>query len=187
MLDPLILQRKYVDEMFLDIRLAASKGIDAFALNVGRDVWQPDRIADAYKAAVVHSQASEGPKFRLFMSFDMESLPCSTRGDVEALRQYITMYAAHPNQLMYHGKVFVSTFSGQACHFGMGDSRAGWMSALTKNFGVPVHFVPAWFEDPAVFPSLSFLDGVFNVSRCVFPEVIPSGRLMVFSGIQLGQ
>jgi hypothetical protein len=31
-----------------DIDLAHEHGIDAFALNVGQDSWQPDRVADAY-------------------------------------------------------------------------------------------------------------------------------------------
>jgi hypothetical protein len=31
-----------------DISLAQSGSIDAFALNVGSDSWQPDRVADAY-------------------------------------------------------------------------------------------------------------------------------------------
>lgn len=43
------------------MKLAASYGIDAFALNVGSDSWQPARVADAYTAA-----AATG--FKLFMS-----------------------------------------------------------------------------------------------------------------------
>lgn len=31
-----------------DITLAHASGIDGFALNLGSDVWEPDRIADAY-------------------------------------------------------------------------------------------------------------------------------------------
>ncbi|KAG9091297.1 hypothetical protein FS749_016645 [Ceratobasidium sp. UAMH 11750] len=34
-----------------DIALASSKAIDAFTLNVGPDVWQPDRVRAAYDAA----------------------------------------------------------------------------------------------------------------------------------------
>lgn len=34
-----------------DIRLAAANGIDGFALNMGRDSWEPARVADAYAAA----------------------------------------------------------------------------------------------------------------------------------------
>lgn len=36
-----------IDDWAADIALAHSSGIDAFALNVGRDDWQPARVADA--------------------------------------------------------------------------------------------------------------------------------------------
>lgn len=39
---------------------------DGFALNVGRDDWQPARVADAYQAA-----RDSGRNFKLFLSFDM--------------------------------------------------------------------------------------------------------------------
>ena len=53
-----------------DIALASSAGIDAFALNVGSDPWQPDRVKDAYDAA-----AECGTGFKMFMSFDMTCVP----------------------------------------------------------------------------------------------------------------
>ena len=53
-----------------DIALASSAGIDAFALNVGSDPWQPDRVKDAYDAA-----AESGTEFKMFMSFDMTCVP----------------------------------------------------------------------------------------------------------------
>lgn len=39
---------------------------DGFALNVGRDSWQSDRVQDAYTAA-----QSLGSSFKLFLSLDM--------------------------------------------------------------------------------------------------------------------
>ena len=53
-----------------DIVLASSAGIDAFALNVGSDPWQPDRVKDAYDAA-----AESGTGFKMLMSFDMTCVP----------------------------------------------------------------------------------------------------------------
>ena len=35
------------DNWASDIQLAYNNGIDGFALNVGSDSWQPDRVADA--------------------------------------------------------------------------------------------------------------------------------------------
>jgi glucan endo-1,3-alpha-glucosidase len=39
------------DTWMRDIKLASASGIDGFALNMGPDSWQPDRIRDAYNAA----------------------------------------------------------------------------------------------------------------------------------------
>lgn len=46
-----------------DIKLASSSGIDAFALNMGTDPWQSDRVTDAYAAAT-----SSGTGFKMFLS-----------------------------------------------------------------------------------------------------------------------
>lgn len=37
-----------VDNWVSDIKSAHANGIDAFALNIGSDDWQPQRVADAY-------------------------------------------------------------------------------------------------------------------------------------------
>jgi glucan endo-1,3-alpha-glucosidase len=47
-----------------NIHAAIAGGIDGFALNVGGDSWQPQRVSDAYAAA-------SGTSFKLFLSFDM--------------------------------------------------------------------------------------------------------------------
>ncbi|KAG8679517.1 hypothetical protein FRC08_016935 [Ceratobasidium sp. 394] len=39
------------DKWASDISLAASKAIDAFTMNVGRDSWQPAQVKSAYDAA----------------------------------------------------------------------------------------------------------------------------------------
>lgn len=55
-----------VEDWAEDISLASAHGIDAFALNLGPDSWQPDQVKNAYQAA---EQANA--TFKLFMSFDM--------------------------------------------------------------------------------------------------------------------
>ncbi|KAJ7694797.1 glycoside hydrolase family 71 protein [Mycena rosella] len=139
-----------------DIVLAASKGIDAFALNVGRDPWQPFRVADAYAAA-----KSLGSSFKLFLSFDMSSLPCASLGDATTLRNFMEPYQNHPNQFMYNGKPFVSTFAGESCRFGAGSLNDGWNNAL-KSGQPAIYFVPSFFVDPATFPSMPVMDGAFQ-------------------------
>jgi len=57
----------YTKETWLnDITLAHDHGIDAFALNIGIDSWEPDQVANAYDAA-----KDSGTDFKLFISFDM--------------------------------------------------------------------------------------------------------------------
>lgn len=148
-----------------DIKLASSKGIDAFALNVGRDAWEPDQIANAYTAA-----ENLNTTFKLFLSFDMTSLPCENVQDADLLRQYITTYAQHPNQLLYNGGVFVSTFAGENCLFGSSNVNQGWLNTLKTDLP-SVYFVPSFFVDPRTFPTYTVMDGIFNVSNndCSFP------------------
>ncbi|KAI0635462.1 glycoside hydrolase family 71 protein [Trametes polyzona] len=144
-----------------DISLAASKGIDAFALNVGNDVWEPFQVANAYAAAGFPSTA-----FKMFLSFDMSSLPCSKAADVQALQTYINAYANNTSQMTYNGRVLVSTFAGEACTFGLtgGNLNQAWTTALKpRNVTLPdVWFVPSFFVDPKTFPSLPVIDGAFH-------------------------
>ncbi|KAF4604919.1 hypothetical protein EYR40_003702 [Pleurotus pulmonarius] len=145
-----------VDEWAADIALAHSKGIEGFVLNVGGGDWQPLRVADAYSAA-----ANSGTDFKLFLSLDMTSMSCASNGAAVALRHYITAYASHPNQLLYDGRVLVSTFSGENCHFGASNVNDGWQATIKD--GVPgVFFLPSFFVDPATFGQYPVADGFFN-------------------------
>jgi len=92
-------------------------------------------------------------------------MPCSSPDHARPLRDYITRYADHPNQLKYNGNVFASTFAGDTCTFGSGSAVEGWKSQfidqLTGNN--KVHFVPAFFIDPAKFKEFGdVIDGVYN-------------------------
>lgn len=149
-----------VDNWLADIVLAHSSGIDAFALNVGVDTWQPSQVANAYQAAL-----QSGTGFKLFMSFDMTSLPCTTASDAASLRTYITTYATHPNQLLYNGRVMASTFSGETCTFGQGSVVSGWSTQFVQQLtgSSAVHFVPSFFVDPSQFNTYSgVINGMFN-------------------------
>jgi glucan endo-1,3-alpha-glucosidase len=138
---------------------AASNSIDAFVLNLGRDSWQPARVADAYQAAKTLSD--RGTLFHLLISFDMTSLPCGGAGDADTLRFYINTYSSHPNHFVYNGKPLFSTFAGDTCTFGQGDPNAGWLFAVKS--GPQISFVPAFFNTESL-PAM--MDGVFNVRGC---------------------
>lgn len=180
-----------------DIQLAASKGIDGFSLNVGSDTWESARIADAVRAlfarqlnpsiadanAQYAAASTFGNTFKLFFSFDMSSLSCSSTSDAAAIRNYINTYATHPAQLYFRGRPLVSTFSGESCTFGADSVNDGWISAVRS--GVPsvshrpycsillrcltlqpqVYFIPSFFVDPSTLSSYSVLDGDFDVSN----------------------
>ncbi|CDO69094.1 Glycoside Hydrolase Family 71 protein [Trametes cinnabarina] len=135
---------------FTDISLAASKGIDAFALNVGADSWEPSQVANAYAAAGLYNANRPQPDavgangtnnsaaalnpFKLFLSFDMGSLPCANASDARLLQTYIKTL------------------------------NAGWSAAVKPaNASLPsVWFVPSFFVDPSTFSGLSVIDGAFH-------------------------
>ncbi|KAF8706619.1 Glycoside Hydrolase, partial [Rhizoctonia solani] len=147
------------DTWLADVKLAHANGIDAFALNVGTDSWQKDRVKDAFDAA-----RDSGTGFKMFMSFDMAVNPCAGPSDAAALREYITTYASHSAQLRYNGKVFASTFAGESCTFGAATTEQGWKEQFTDQLTGEnaALFVPSFFMDPARFKSFSAMDGAFN-------------------------
>ncbi|KAI0084982.1 glycoside hydrolase family 71 protein [Irpex rosettiformis] len=141
-----------------DIILASSKGIDAFALNVGSDSWEPSQVANAFFAA-----SALKTSFKLFLSFDMGSLPCARATDADLLKTYISTYKTHPNQQLIDGKVLVSTFSGSDCKFEQNTVDNGWKYAIKSGANANgTYFVPAWFIDPATFSQYTVLDGAFG-------------------------
>ncbi|KAF9046563.1 glycoside hydrolase [Panaeolus papilionaceus] len=143
-----------------DVTLATAAGIDGFALNTGRDVWEPERIADAYEAAKL-----SGTGFKLFLSLDMTSLPCGSAQDAQNLRDLVKKYIDHPNQMQYDNKAVVSTFAGDTCTFGQGSTPDAWRSQFTQHSDLngKIYFVPSFFVDPAKFGEFSgVMHGDFN-------------------------
>ncbi|KAK4683990.1 glucan endo-1,3-alpha-glucosidase, partial [Tremellales sp. Uapishka_1] len=143
-----------------DIALAAAAGIDGFALNMGSDSWQPPSVAMAYAAA-----EASGLDFKLFLSFDMSSLSCSSASAGTTLVNLVSTYANHPNQAMYKSAVFVSTFSGADCTFGLPSAQAGWNSTFEtplKGQNISIHFSPAIFSDTSTFAAATWYEGEFN-------------------------
>ncbi|EIM86043.1 glycoside hydrolase [Stereum hirsutum FP-91666 SS1] len=172
-----------VDTWAADIALAYANGIDGFALNIGSDDWQPARVADAYTAA-----SQSGTLFKLFLSFDMSALPCTTADHAATLRTYITTYASHPNQLIYRNRVFASTFSGESCTFGQGSVVDGWSSQFTSHPDLTgqnaVFFVPSFFVDPATFGTYdNVMDGALNWNSAWPISVTTSTASSVLSSI----
>jgi glucan endo-1,3-alpha-glucosidase len=142
-----------------DIDKAVAYGIDGFALNMGSDWWQPNRIADAYTAA-----QQSGSGFKMFLSLDMTVMSCNSWSDAATLVNLVQRWANHPNQAKHNGKALVSTFAGSDCTFGMG-SNYGWQQAFVNelaNQGTPIFFIPSIFSDPSTFQSNTWMDGELN-------------------------
>ncbi|KLT44598.1 hypothetical protein CC85DRAFT_242261 [Cutaneotrichosporon oleaginosum] len=134
-----------------DVDLAKRAGIDGFALNMGRDAYQPQNVEWAYAAA-----GAAGLK--CFFSFDMTSFPCMNASDVSAVAELAKKYAAHPAQAMYGGKVLVSTFSGERCTFGQASVAAGW-DAVRRAIGTEIYFMPSTFMTTAQVKEGRWYDG----------------------------
>ncbi|KAG6830981.1 hypothetical protein H0H87_006632 [Tephrocybe sp. NHM501043] len=143
-----------------DVTLAHTSGIDGFALNIGKDEWQPDRVADAFSAA-----HQSGLDFKLFLSLDMSSLPCESSADAQTLRDLVLRFITHPSYMQVASQPLVSTFAGEICTFGRGDVSDGWDTEFVGHPDLQgkIQFVPSFFIDPATFNTFSHvMDGDFN-------------------------
>ncbi|KAH0586158.1 hypothetical protein H2248_007423 [Termitomyces sp. 'cryptogamus'] len=143
-----------------DIALAHSSGIDGFALNIGRDEWQPDRVSDAFDAA-----SQFGLDFKLFLSLDMTSMPCETAADAQTLRNLVLKFISRSNYMQVNCQSLVSTFSGESCTFGHKSASDGWSSEFVDHSDLQgkIRFVPSFFIDPSSFGSFNdVMDGDFN-------------------------
>ena len=124
---------------------------------------------------VVHHRAA-------FMS-TTRSLPCGSANDAAALRNYITTYSTHPNQLIYNGLVFASTFSGESCQFGQSSVQAGWSSQFLQQLSGEnaVYFLPSFFVATSAFQGFEgVINGMFNVRVMNCCPVYCSNTLFFF-------
>ena len=95
----------YSPPLFLiAVELAKQSGIDAFAINIGRDITNEKQIPLAYDVA-------DKLDFSLFLSFDMSyyGQPGSSKDVIKLIRTF----ANRKSQFKYQGKPMVSTFSGE--------------------------------------------------------------------------
>ncbi|KAG6906620.1 hypothetical protein DXG01_012938 [Tephrocybe rancida] len=149
-----------LQDWFEDVSLAHASGIDGFALNMGSDEWQPDRVADAFEAA-----RQSGMDFKLFLSLDMSSMPGATSADAQTLRSLVLRFISHPNYMQISSQPLVSTFSGETSTFGLGSASEGWNNEFVGHPDLQgkIRFVPSFFIDPATFNTFTnVMHGDFN-------------------------
>eukprot|EP01018_Ginkgo_biloba_P039941 Gb_40414 [translate_table: standard] len=142
-----------LDVLKQEIRLAQSKGIDAFALN--SNVWRQERADAMYQAAKEVS-----PQFKIFFSADIHK---DSNGNLKPseLVTMLTRYATHPNQLKYNGKQFFSAWLGSDDswwkEYGYSTALAGWQDVFQKAGGKNNYFFVPFF------PTDGSKDGVMGM------------------------
>ncbi|KAJ3715962.1 glycoside hydrolase [Lentinula guzmanii] len=145
-----------------DITLAYEHNIDGFALNIGNEAWQLDRISDCFAAA-----SKTKVPFWFFFSFDMSSLPSTTAEDIQFMCRYVKRFGKNERMFRY-GHVpglFVSTFAGEQSLFGQPTLDDAWnfvKDRLASAVQCSIHYVPSLFIDPALYSGMTSLDGAFN-------------------------
>ncbi|CAF0948894.1 unnamed protein product [Rotaria sp. Silwood1] len=134
------------DQNFFDgqIKRAKAAGIDGFALNVGIDDWQPDRVAKALAAA------QNNGDFTMFISFDMSSLTFNN-----GVLSRFHFAASHPNYFKVNGRPFYSTFAGE----NQDNFWTNWKVAS----GFNPYFCPSWPN----YPTTNLLQS-HPVADCIF-------------------
>ncbi|PLW07106.1 hypothetical protein PCANC_19477 [Puccinia coronata f. sp. avenae] len=146
------------------LTLAASHGIDAFALNVGLpDEWQLQQVKSAYESADA-VKTTYGTPFKLFLSLDMSVIQTA-----EDVTTWVTSFVPLSAQLLINGRPLVSTFSGEANKLGAEDLSSGWQEALKAplargNPPLDALFIPAWSSlDPSTAVSDNpVVDGIMT-------------------------
>ncbi|KAF2479361.1 glycosyl hydrolase family 71-domain-containing protein [Neohortaea acidophila] len=134
-----------------DIQLAASFGIEAFALNIGTPLQgiTATQVANAFQAA-----AALNTSFQLFFSFDYlggTAGAWQTSDIVNLLQNYTTS----PSYFQYQGRPFVSTFEGPTV------SNVNQWSTIRSSISGGIYFVPDWSSQGPGY-NMNLYDGAFS-------------------------
>ena len=133
-----------------DIKLASSKGIDAFALNIAPPL---EGTVSAQSALAFQAAENVGNGFKLFFSFDYlgSGTPWATDDIVSLLNQY----GGKGAYFKYEGKPFVSTFEGPS------NSDVSQWSTIRQAVSGGIYFVPDWTSEGPGYESQLY-DGAFS-------------------------
>ncbi|KNZ61115.1 hypothetical protein VP01_144g3 [Puccinia sorghi] len=147
-----------------DMQFAQQMGIDAFAINIGRDLTNERNLPLIYEVAEKNS-------FHVFVSFDMVYYGKS--GSSDDIIKIIEKFALEKSQFVYQGKPLISTFSGEVPGTFLvslkitssGELSCYSWSSLKKRLHFPIYFLsvkflPCWTGiDPTQVPSV---DGMLS-------------------------
>ncbi|WWC73088.1 uncharacterized protein I206_107053 [Kwoniella pini CBS 10737] len=126
-----------------DINLAASKGIDGFALNCDGQETNNQQLQYAFKAATSCSKS-----FKLFISPDFVHYSISDPQQVSDLLKSFISESAYFN---YQGKPFVSSFWGEGID---------WIK-IEENLGKDLYICPYYYASQSAVETPG-LDGLFS-------------------------
>ena len=133
--------RKSANDFDNDMIAAKKAGIDAFALNIGIDVFTKDVLGYAYASAAKNGMS-------VFISFDFNWYHADQASDVaDMLGNFVSEQA----QLKVGGKAFVSTFQGDGLDI---DTVR---NTLKNSKGIDLFMVPNFKAG-----DLGGADGLFN-------------------------
>ncbi|GMK53453.1 hypothetical protein CspeluHIS016_0100390 [Cutaneotrichosporon spelunceum] len=110
-----------------EMRIAKSKGIDGFALNIGKDPYNDPQLNKAYAAA-------EAVGFKVFLSFDFNWWGVN---DVNQVVAQLKSYIGKPAQYMVNGQPLLSSFAGHDFNW----------KAASAAAGTELYAVPNWLQD----------------------------------------
>lgn len=122
-----------------EFQLAVSKGFGVFALSIGNGTNEPIQVGNAFLAvsrynANLTNSTSEST-FKLFLSFNMSSLLCSSAEDSHALQEYINTYSNATDYFRNDGRRLVSASAGETCTFGQDSVDDGWKFVMNSGNG----------------------------------------------------
>ncbi|KAJ4489908.1 glycosyl hydrolase family 71-domain-containing protein [Lentinula aciculospora] len=138
-----------------DVQQIAAMGVDAVALNIGSDVWQWDRVVDAYNAA-----ASSGTGLKMFISFDYTSFVCDNG---YATTNWTNYFAKYPAQFTVNGKPMISTYGGGYDCLGVDN----WKTVKANTNGYLMPFF--WDSENTFKTDWAFLDSWYCWG-CAWPQ-----------------
>ncbi|KAJ3994580.1 glycosyl hydrolase family 71-domain-containing protein [Lentinula boryana] len=138
-----------------DVKQISAMGVDAVALNIGSDVWQWDRVVDAYNAA-----AASGTGLKMFISFDYTSFVCDNGYATTNWTNYFAKYSA---QFTVNSKPMISTYGGGYDCLGVDNWKA--VKANTNGYLMPFF----WDSENTFKTDWAFLDSWYCWG-CAWPQ-----------------
>ncbi|KAF9031789.1 WSC-domain-containing protein [Hymenopellis radicata] len=134
-----------------DIAQIGAKGVDAIALNIGSDSWQPNQIQMAYEAA------SE-TNMKMFISFDYTAFDCSSASASIAL---FNQFKGYSSQFYYNGRPMLSSYAGSCM------SSGEWQRMKSETNAYLMPFM--WGLEGLFTSEYSFLDS-WLCWGCAWPQ-----------------